>query len=518
MTNNPSPIKDIELLKYQALLKNVNKFIRLHQKMTYIQFDYYVVHDLALFSISHDSGLKIIERQVEEIIRSLGAIINIFNNPTIVLKDNAEVLPVEKAKIVNQNTLLHLANHSHLLSTVTDDGVKPKKLLTRVYEDDYGLYENLIFCNLIDEIADRVRKSRNYLSSLLYADRLMECNLLEQVNHRFFFLALGKLHTGYIRDHSQNLGLVHKLLDQTQLILQTISPLLAKPIYQKNLKRDKYLALKRTNIFLMQKDYRRIYKTFRFLQQNDELEAEADIKINHPELRRNYLRYALILTIFTLGHFNFVSDTEANIELKSLQLEMKYKDWSVRIENTKQHEIILRFNKDKPFNIMLVDVQDSPEKVNKLRRKHQINEVVSISQLYEPYLSRENVYISIEDIDSFRRLQQIVLKGMIQADETHRICPFCGGQLVNDAAHNLYTCRTCSTEIAKDFCPQKQKDYYYTDCPSLREQYLGVDSDKNEEDWTYQKQIESLLYYRNITKIDEKGHIICPHCQQVHHH
>ena len=91
MTNKPSLIKDIELLKYQALLKNVNKFIRLHQKMTYIQFDYHVVHDLALFSISHDSGLKIIERQVEEIIRSLGAIINIFNNPTIVLKDTADV-------------------------------------------------------------------------------------------------------------------------------------------------------------------------------------------------------------------------------------------------------------------------------------------------------------------------------------------------------------------------------------------------------------------------------------------
>ena len=178
MTKKPARKKGTDNFKDQTPLKNINKFIRAHPVMTYVQFDYYVVHDLALFSISHNAKLRVVEQQVQEIIRSLSAIMNIFNNPTIVLKDSSDVLAIEKAKVVNQNSLLHLANHSHLLSNVTDTGVKPKKLLTRVYEDDYGLYENLIFCNLIDQIINLVRRHRNFLNSLLYVERLLEFNFL----------------------------------------------------------------------------------------------------------------------------------------------------------------------------------------------------------------------------------------------------------------------------------------------------------------------------------------------------
>lgn len=516
MTKNSARLKVADDLRYQSLLKNVNKFIRAHQNMTYVEFDYYVVHDLALFSISHEAKLKTIERQVQEIIRSLGAIMNIFNNPTIVLKDTSDVLAIEKAKVVNQNTLLHLANHSHLLSNVTESGVKPKKLLTRVYEDDYGLYENLIFCNLIDETINLVRKHRNYLNSLLYVERLLEFNFSEQVNHRSYFLALGKLHTGYARNHSHNLGTVHKLLDQTQLILQTISPLLARPVYQNNLKRDKFLELRKTNIFKMQKDYRRIYKTYRFLQQKEETHIEVDVKFNDAELRRNYMRYVMILTLFATGHFNFVTDLNANINLKSLSVPFTFKYWTLTIENTKQHEIILRFKKDRSYNIMLVDVGVTEEVLMKKRRQYQIHEFVTISQKYDAYLKRDYVYISIEDIDSFRRIQQILLKGMIQVDESHRFCPFCGNQLTFNPDKNHYFCRSCMTEISKAFCPEKKKDYYFTDCKTLRDQLETSEPDENEDDWSYQKHIESALYFRNITKIDEQEHIICPHCQKIH--
>lgn len=515
MTENPSQINDTDLLKYQVLLKSIDKFIRTHKDITYVEFDYFVVHELTLFSITHNLNLKNIERQVEEIVKSLSSIINIFNNPTIVLKDNADVLPVENAKVINQNTLIHLANHSHLLSTETNKGLKPKKLLTRVYEDDYSLYENLIFCNLIDEIMDLVRKSRNYLSGLLYAERLLEFNLIEQVNHRSYFLALGKLHTGYVRNHSQNLDIVHKLLDKSQLILQTITPLLSRPVYQKNLKRDKFMALKKTNIFLMQKDYRRIYKTFRFLRDDDN-SSTTNVKIKHAELRRNYMRYALILTLFAVGHFNFVTDPKSIIDLKSLDVKFTFKDWVITIENTKQHEIILRFTKDKSYSIMLLDTVEDDDKTMKKRRKYKINEMIYISQLYESYLTRDYVYVSIEDIDSFRRIQQIILKGMITVDESHRFCPFCGGKLTRDEQNNQYTCRSCKTEIGHDFCPTKKKDYHYTDCTSLRHHVFESDDEMRVDDWTLQKQIEASFYFRNITKIDEQGHIICPHCQKSH--
>ena len=518
MTKKPARKKGTDNFKDQTPLKNINKFIRAHPVMTYVQFDYYVVHDLALFSISHNAKLRVVEQQVQEIIRSLSAIMNIFNNPTIVLKDSSDVLAIEKAKVVNQNSLLHLANHSHLLSNVTDTGVKPKKLLTRVYEDDYGLYENLIFCNLIDQIINLVRRHRNFLNSLLYVERLLEFNFLEQVNHRSYFLALGKLHTGYTRNHSHNLGTVHKLLDQTQLILQTISPLLARPVYQNNLKRDKFLELRKTNIFRMQKDYRRIYKTFRFLQNKEEVIDTSDINEENAEFRRNYMRYALILTLFATGHFNFTTDLNAPFNLKSLSLPFTFKYWNLTIENTKQHEIILRFKKDKTYTMMLVDTNESEEMLMVKRRKYQVHEFVRISQTYQPYLSRDYVYISLEDINSFRRIQQILLKGMIQVDDSHRFCPFCGSQLHFNSDKNQYFCRTCMTEIAKDVCPEKNREYYFTDCLTLRDQLQATEVESNEDELTYQKHVESSFYFRNITRIDNQERILCPHCQKVHHH
>src|SRR5574344_2629609 len=104
-TKKPARKKGRDNFKDHTLLKNINKFIRAHPVMTYVQFDYYVVHDLALFSISHNAKLRVVEQQVQEIIRSLSAIMNIFNNPTIVLKDSSDVLAIEKAKVVNQNSL-----------------------------------------------------------------------------------------------------------------------------------------------------------------------------------------------------------------------------------------------------------------------------------------------------------------------------------------------------------------------------------------------------------------------------
>lgn len=516
MTRTPSRVKGADQLRYQILLKSINKFIRAHQEITYPQFDYYVVHDLALFSISHNLKLETIEQQVQEIIKSLGVIMNIFNNPTIVLKDNSDVVNIENAKVINQNALLHLANHSHLLSTVNDSGVQPKKIMTRVYEDDYSLYENQIFCNLIDKIVNLVKKHRNYLNGLLFTERHIEFSFREHVNHPSYFLALGKLYTGYTRNHSQYFGMIHKLLDQTQLILQTISPLLSRPVYQKNLKRDKYLELRNTNIFHMQKDYRRIYKTYRYLQRNNEVAKKIDVKINEVELRRNYIRYVLILTIFAIGHFNFETDSNATINLKSLNTTFTFKNWSITIDNTNNREIIIRFTKDKSYNIMLVEHGYDDIKLMKIKRQYQINETILVSQVYEDYLTRNYAYISMEDIDSFRRLQQIILKGMIQVDESHRICPFCGEPTSYSSEKKQYFCRSCMSEIYKTTCPIKNIDYYYTDCQHLREQDKDSNLELHENDLSVQRQIESALFYRNITKIDNKARIICPHCQQVH--
>lgn len=514
--NNHIEINTEEYQRYDKLLEGIQIFVNKHQMMSYIEFDYYVVHDMTLFSIEPDFDFPKLEKMIHSIRKSSPAIKRIFSKPIIVLKDTDDVLPVENARIINQNTLLHLANHGQYVSNITQKGIKPRKLLTRIYEDDYSIYENMIFCNFIDDILLFIKRNRRTLNSLLYASDIMRFNLLEKVHHVNYFLALGKLHTGYIRDFSQYFNLAKELLNELSIISQTINPRLHKPIYRRNINRNRSLSLKKTNIFLMQKDYHMVYKTYKSLLSNQVKIDEKDITIDFDRMRSNYMSYLQILTIFAVGHFNFEIDPQFKINLGSLDMTFTYKNWKLDIFTNNKKETILNFTKDKTYKMILVGSDYDIKTFSSYKKNYGVNEVIVVNQYDEDYLERKDVHISMEDIDSFRRIQQIVLKGMIYSDTKREVCPFCGEKLSKDPYKGFYQCNHCMTQIKEGVCPDLKKPYFYTDIAHLKKFMLSKSSFKHDEYWYYEKQVESLMYYRNITKIDEQGDIICPHCGKVH--
>lgn len=519
MSNQVKPfqkISDEDYYRFSSLLKNIESFFEKHHLVSYIEFDYYVVHDMTLFSVEPDFDFAKLEKAIHHIKLTTPAIKRIFSKPIIILKDSDDVLPVENARIINQNTLLHLANHSQYVSNLTNRGVKPRKLLTRIYEDDYSIYENIIFCNFIDEILSLIKRNRRTLNSLLYASNIMQFNLLEKVNHLKYFLAIGKLHTGYIRDFSQYFSLSKTLLVELSHISQAINPRLLKPIYQKNIKRNRNLLLKKTNIFLMQKDYRQVYKTYKYLQTNQVTISEYKTDIDYDKLNRQYLIYVQILTIFAIGHFNFEMDQHAKINLSSLSGSFAFKDWELNVYNNNKQEIMLHFIKDKTYKIMLVSNMINNIDINKYKKSYSADEIVLVNQFSEDYVEREDVYISMEDVDSFRRIQQIILKGMIYADTKREICPFCGGKLHKEPYKDAYQCNDCMTQITNASCTVTRKSFFYTDNSHLKKYTINKSDYKQDEYWYYKKQIESGMYFRNITKINHRAEILCPFCNKVH--
>lgn len=519
MINMDKELDKLKIEEYQrfaSLLEGIQDFVKKHHMMSYIEFDYYVVHDMTLFSIEPDFDFDQLKKTIEQIRKSTSAVKRIFSKPIIVLKDSDDVLPVENARIINQNTLLHLANHGQYVSNLTSKGVKPRKLLTRIYEDDYSIYENIIFCNYIDEVLSIIKKNRRILNNLLYASNIMRFNLLEKVNHVNYFLALGKLHTGYIRDFSQYFNMSNEMLRELSLISQAINPRLNKPIYQRNLTRNKNLPLKKTNIFLMQKDYRQVYKTYKFLLGNH-VKTNRDLEsIDLENMAKNYLMYVQLLTIFAAGHFNFETDPQLKIDMNSLDISFVYKGWKLDIFSNNKKEVILDFTKDKTFKMMITDAPLDYKTFIAYKKNYGIHEVIVVNQFEEDYLGRNDLYINMEDIDSFRRIQQIILKGMIYSDTKRDVCPFCGGKLIKDSLRGYYQCHDCLTQIKEDTCKETNKSFYYTDILHLKKHVLSKTSFKHDEYWYYEKQMESLMYFRNITKIDKEANIICPYCHKVH--
>jgi len=505
-----------EFSSFAPLLVDIQDFVNKHRLISYIEFDYYVVHNMTLFSIEPDFDFEKLEETIRYIRKSLPAIKRIFNKPIIVLKDTDDVLPVENARIINQETLLHLANHSQHVSNITKTGVLPRKLLTRHYEDDYNIYENIIFCNFVDDVLSLVNKNRRIFDNLLYASDIMSFNLLEKVNHVNYFLALGKLHTGYIRDFNQYISLSKKLIHELSLISQAITPRLYKPVCKKNIKRNTHLSLKKTNIFIMQKDYHQVYKTYKYLISNQTKYDEEKGIVDLDLVSMNYLTYVGLLTIFSAGHFNFEIDSTIKMNLRSLNVTFAFKSWKLDIVDNTKKEILLIFNKEITYKIMITNRRYNPKELNKIKKDFELDEVVVISPFYEDYLKREEIYISMQDIDSFRRIQQIILKGMVYSDTQRDTCPFCGGSLHYDQYHKHYQCNDCMIQIKTDECKETNMSFFYTDNTQHKKHAVYKSDIEYEEHWFYEKQIESLMYYRNITKINQNSEVICPHCQKVH--
>lgn len=505
-----------ELNRLSSLLEGINNFIDKHQNVTYIEFDYYVVHDMILFSIEPDFDFDKLDLLVQHIKQSLPAVKRIFKKPIIFLKDTEDVLPVENTRIINQNTMLHLANHAQNIANITKDGVKPRKLLTRIYEDEYGLYENVIFCNYIDDIMSMVKKNRKTLNSIFYASNILRFNILEKGNHINYFLALGKLHTGYIRDFNQYYNLSKALLNELSVVSKSIKPRLYRPIYKNNKKRNKKLALKKTNIFLKQKDYRMVYKTYKFLLNNQTLKKDETNGIDFDWLEKKYLMYVRILTIFAVGHFNFQTDNELKMSLKLLNIDFEFKGWKLNIINNKKEELILTFTKDKTYRILLMSCMNGTTALNEYKKDKRLDEIIVVKHLDEDSIQGNDVFIGVQDIDSFRRLQQIILRGMIYSDTARKVCPFCGGTLKKNTYHDYYQCNDCMIQIKENICDESGKKYFYTDSIPVKTGLAHNPEIEDEDKWFYRKQIESSLYFRNITKINENSEIICPICNKVH--
>ena len=506
-----------EYHRFSSLLEGIASFVKRHQVLTYIEFDYYVVHDMTLFTIDPDFDFNKLDHMIQYVRKSTSAVKRIFSKPIIVLKDSDDVLPVENARIINQHTLLHLANHTHLVSNITKKGVRPRKLLTRIYEDDYSIYENIIFCNFVDEVLYWIKTNRKTLNSLLYASNIMRFNLLEKVNHLNYFLALGKLHTGYIRDFSQFFNMSKRMLSELSTITQAIQPRLHKPVYRKNLNRNHNMALKKTNIFLMQKDYNLVFRTYKYLLgQQVKLKETEEVMMDFESMRLNYLMYVQILTLFSIGHLNFEIDPNFKMNLSSLDAVFTFKGWTLEIFSNHKKEILLYFKKDKTYKMMISSNLYDMKTFNSLKKDYGIHELIVVNQFDEDYLERDDVYISMQDVDSFRRIQQIILKGMIYSDTKRDICPFCGGNLIKDHYQGYHQCHDCMTEIKEDVCEETKKPFIYTEIANLKKYLIKKSDFKHDEYWYYKKQVEASMFFRNITKINNNTDIVCPHCQKVH--
>lgn len=479
----------IKPVGYQDSLRFLNE----HNNISYPEFDYDSVHSLNLFSSFEDIDLNEIDKEVKQMEKVLPSMKRIFAKPIIHLIDEDEIVNVEAVRYINNRTICYAAAHSELWDDVTDNGIKPLKLLTNSYKDNYAIYENIVFVRAVDYAINFTKHYSRILKNMIYTNKKLEIDLLERENHFSYYLALGKLETGHIRSFSTYIDMALNLIDRMDFIYKVLSARVRRPVYIACHKVKGKIKLRKTNILSMQKEYRNIYRFMKGIYKD-----EIDDMDNTDE--KAYLYFCKYMIIFAIGHFNFVMDKEEKIDFTSLNIHFEFNEYHLTLKDIEidgRKGIQLTFKNDKEYQMNLIP------SLSEVKIEENGIETHILNDDYDT----KDTYVSINNLDSFRRIQQLLLKGMIYSTETFKTCPFCGGELVKEK--DSYHCHTCRQLIQLKHCNECGKDYYFTSIYQYHQ--------KEEENVSslMNRYNEGKMHYRNITELTKELTPICPNCHKV---
>lgn len=113
--------------------------------------------------------------------------------------------------------------------------------------------------------------------------------------------------------------------------------------------------------------------------------------------------------------------------------------------------------------------------------------------------------ITVNDINSYRRLTKIILNQMIEVDIQHKYCPNCGEKM--SARGNAHYCHSCDLQIFTTKCNKCEESFKFTKYRMPKMSIVVGDT-------VNLKMLikESSEGFKNITDLDVCGNPICPYC------
>lgn len=495
---------------------NVLNYSKENNNISFKQFDEDLLNKIYLFDVPNDEFFSQIDIQLNKIIKVLPSIKKILSKPIVYLKDKQEIVPVEAVKVINNQTLAHVAIHTELWNDITKEGIKPRKLMTIEKIENYVIYENIVVTRVINSILDFIKKTILLMKDILYGCQDIHFNMLDRTHHKQYFLAIGKLHMEYASAHERHYSLYFSCIEKLMYIEKTLTSKLKAPLYQLCNKNKSKIKLKKTNVFRSHKDYKNIYEIAKLFETN--LESKNDNNIELDIKTEQYSNFVNLLLIFAIGHFNFKFKENEKFDFFNLNNDCSYNNWNLNIKNISENNIYgikLTFNKDKQYSICIIynnvsDVSDNDIQV--FKEKNKANEYLFTS--YEKYGKKDILYLSIYDVDSFRRLQQLLLKGMVYSDTTHDICPFCGSKLVDK--EGIYECNICRGQIYEKTCPKTNNKYYVTTIKKYTSYANTNTNQKEKRKFLHDRYSDARLHFRNITPLSIDGTLLCSECGLKH--
>ena len=255
----------------------------------------------------------------------------IIGNPFSTLRQEEEIVPIEKARKVNSASIKHLAANTHLIKEIVDGEVIPKKILTSHSEIEYGIYENRFIMTLINRLITFLSNRYEVVKSNIESYERKHLNLKSKFNI-------------FESEVAMDIDLVFKesvdneeVKEKSKIYLSRVTNLTRMVAGYKNSPFMKMMdgqkpvkpPIMKTNIILKNPDFRNAYNLWLFLDHCDSIFYDIDVEERDLDVAPAYMynlnqialiTYALVLYNQKLSKKNYDASNLIKYERKATKL------------------------------------------------------------------------------------------------------------------------------------------------------------------------------------------------------
>jgi len=232
----------------------------------------------------------------------------IISNMRSMLRNDAQIVQVEKVKKVTPNSIKHLVQHTQFVDHITDDGdIVPSKVLTEQIEEDYGIYENRFVMTLILKLADFVNKRVEVMEKELYSDRSVQFNSTSEL-HTKYSESIIKI-TIEQKDKTTQKDIFDKKKNELDMAfkLQARVRRLQNSRFFKMIKRYDVVKppILKTQIMIKNPDFKNAYLLWLYIDKHYIFNYMTDVIENRRNFSRDHKEHLKLLNLFAYSTFLF---------------------------------------------------------------------------------------------------------------------------------------------------------------------------------------------------------------------
>ena len=272
---------------------------------------------------------KIDVRWIEQIENCIVELDTIIRNPRRFIVQEEEIVPIEKARRITNESVRHLAQHTNLIARVDGDRVTPNEILNVYREESFDIYENRFIYTLLGKVEEFVESRRKVLYGITDDEEVAELGMegtfnngSEDVTYKLEISATNK--TSMIDMDTSRMSIFARIDRLSHIIREFRGSAFARSMRGSAPVRP---PIMRTNVILKDPNFKKALVLWQFIETYHEVGYTIDVINEYRELEQQQVfafYNALALNYICLKKAADSSD-EVDLEHKKKRRQIKPK-------------------------------------------------------------------------------------------------------------------------------------------------------------------------------------------------